>query len=174
MMWRFVMYLALAPALLGACSPALDWRELRPEGSGVEVQFPCKPDRHARTVPLAGLRLRMEMLVCGSDGATFALSFVDVAEPAAVGRVLDELRVLTVANIGGGETAVQALQVPGMTPNPKAVRLSVVGRLPGGAAVQQHAAFFSKGLRVYQASVVGAKLSKDTSDIFFGALRLPA
>ena len=43
-----------------------------------------------------------------------------------------------------------------MTPNPAAIRLRVEGRLPDGKAVQEQAVFFVRGLRVYQASVIGS------------------
>ena len=60
-----------------------------------------------------------------------------------------------------------------MTPNPQALRLSVAGRLPDGSAVQEHAAFFTRGLRVYQATVIGAQLSPPAVETYFGALRFP-
>ena len=47
-------WLAAATLALTACSPALDWRQVRPDDAGVEAMFPCKPLSHARTVPLAG------------------------------------------------------------------------------------------------------------------------
>ncbi len=85
--------------LLSACSPAFDWRELQPEGTGVSVLFPCKPDRHARPVLLLKQKVTMEMLVCEAGGVTFALSFADTQDPAAVGASLDELRRVAVGNV---------------------------------------------------------------------------
>lgn len=165
--------IVLLSAGLGACAPALDWRDVRPEGSGVMAQFPCKPDRHARTVPIAGQTLRMEMLVCSADGLTFALSFVDVAQPDRVGPVLDALRLVAVGNIGAREPTVQPARVPGMTPHASSVSLAATGRLPDGTTVQQHSLLFSRGLRVYQASIVGGQLLPEATDTFFSALRLP-
>ena len=165
---------ALAAAACGAaCSPALDWREFVPEGSGVSVSFPCRPDRHARPVVLAGAKVQMEMLVCSAGGATFALAFVDVADPARIGATLAELRRIAVGNVQGGEPQVAPLQVRGMTPNDQAARLAVTGRLPDGAAVQEHAAFFTRGMRVYQATVIGAAPAPQTVDSFIGGLKFP-
>ena len=45
-------WLAAATLTLAACSPALDWRQVRPDDTGVEAMFPCKPLSHARTVPM--------------------------------------------------------------------------------------------------------------------------
>jgi len=163
----------LLSAGLAGCSPALDWRDIRPDGSGAVAQFPCKPDRHARTVPIAGQALRMEMLVCSADDLTFALSFVDVVQPERVGPVLEDLRALAVGNIGAQAPTVATARVPGMTPHASAVDLTAAGRLPNGSAVQQRSLLFSRGLRIYQASVVGGRLPPEATDTFFSALRLP-
>ena len=164
---------AFAAACGAACSPALDWREFVPEGSEISVSFPCRPDRHSRPVVLVGAKAQMEMLVCTASDATFALAFVDVTDPTRVGATLAELRAIAVANVRGGEPQVAAVQIRGMTPNDRAGRLSVAGKLPDGAAVQEHAAFFTRGLRVYQATVIGAKPSPEAVEIFIAGLKFP-
>ena len=58
-----------------------------------------------------------------------------------------------------------------MTPNPEALRLAVAGRFPDGAALREEAAFFSRGLRVYQATVVGARPAPQAVESFFSGLR---
>jgi hypothetical protein len=160
--------------LFVGCSPALDWRETRAEGAEVVAMFPCKPDHHARDVRLAGASPRMEMWVCKASGASFAVSFIDAAEPAAVGALLAELRALATGNIAGAVKASLPFAVPGMTANPQAARVVMQGRLPDGAVVQEEAAFFVKGLRVYQASVIGERLSPEMTDNFFAGLKLPS
>lgn len=165
--------LATASAAL-ACSPTLDWRELRPDGSGIVLRLPCKPDRHARSLVMAGHAVRMEMLACSAGGATFALTFADLPDPAAIAPALAELRERAVANIGAAPAAPAGVNVPGMTPNPQAGRITLSGRLPDGVAVQAQAVFFAKGLRVYQASVIGARPDGEAQEIFFAALKLPA
>jgi hypothetical protein len=82
---RFRLPLATAlAATLWACAPPLDWREFQAEGSGIVATFPCKPDRHSRSVALAAQTVRMEMLVCSAGDVTFALSFADLADPGQV------------------------------------------------------------------------------------------
>jgi hypothetical protein len=164
----------IAGAAMAGCSPSLDWREVRPEGGGVVALFPCRPDRHARNVVVAGTATKMEMLVCSTAGATFALSFVDLADPAAVTTAVSELRSAALANIGGAQLRSDTLQVNGMTANSQAARLSMTGHLPDGAAVQEQAAFFVKGLRVYQASVIGVELVPEMTDTYFAGLKLPS
>jgi hypothetical protein len=159
---------------LGACSPALDWRETAAEGSGVVAMFPCRPDRHARTVELAGSKLKLEMLVCPADGATYALSFADVPDPAQVSLVLAALRTAALRNVQAAAPQVAPASIGGMTPNAEAVRLAAAGRLPDGARVQAHMVFFTKGLRVYQGSVVGAQPAVESNEIFLAGFRFPA
>jgi hypothetical protein len=174
-MFRPTLSIPLLASLFGvACSPTLDWRELRPEGSGIAAMFPCKPDRHARPLRVAGHPVRMEMLVCSAGGATYALAFADLPDPAAVPVALQELRELAGTNIAAAPVPPLRLQVPGMTPYPQAARVSLSGRLPDGAAVQEQAVFFAKGLRVYQASVIGERPSAEAADTFLAGLRLPA
>ncbi len=167
------MVLAVALIALVACSPVLDWREFQPEGSGVVASFPCKPDRHARSIELAVQRVRMEMLVCEAGEARFALSYFDVAEPARVTQALIELRALAAGNLGAHGDQAQPVTISGMTPNGHALRLRLEGRQPDGVALQEQAVLFTKGLRVYQATVLGRQLSPDAADTFFAALRLP-
>jgi hypothetical protein len=124
-------------------------------------------------VALAGATVQMQMLVCSADDATYALSFVDVADPARVGDTLVELRRIAVGNVQGVKPQVAPLQIRGMTPNAQAARLTVSGRLPDGAAVQEHAAFFVRGRRVYQASVIGAQPAAAAVETFIAALKFP-
>jgi hypothetical protein len=163
----------LAALLLAACSPALDWRELRPEDSGAVVMFPCRPASHARQVRLAGAEVRLTLHACSADEATWALAFADLADPARVGPALDELWRSAAANIAARETHELPLVVPGATPNPGAGRLALAGQRADGAPVQEQVAVFAKGTRVYQATVIAPVLPAEGLEIFFGGLKTP-
>lgn len=170
-MWR-VAAAALSGVLASACTPVLDWRQVSAQGSGVTALFPCKPDRHRRAVSLGGRTLQMEMLACSAGGATYAIAFAELPEPAAVAPVLVDLRTAAVANIGGSQLAEAAAQVPGMTPNPQALRIALRGARPDGVGVEQRCVFFSHGLRVYQASVLGSEVPGDAAQTFLDSLRV--
>lgn len=163
----------LAAACLVACSPTLDWREFVPEGSGLRVTLPCRPDRHTRPVTLAGAKTQMDMLVCTAGEATYALSFVDVAEPSRVSATLLALRTAAVGNVQGEAPVVVPWQIKGVTPNDESRRLLISGQRPDGVAVQVHTAFFTRGLRVYQATVIGALPAPQAVEKFFGGLKFP-
>ena len=74
-----------AAGLLAACAPALDWRDVRLEGSGVLLLFPCKPDSQTRTLSLAGASVRLSLHACSAAGSTWALAVADLGDPARVG-----------------------------------------------------------------------------------------
>ena len=162
----------LAASVL-ACSPALDWREIQPPESGAVVMFPCKPDRFVRSVTLAEQKVQMHLASCSAGGATYALSHVELSDPTRIAAALEALRALAASNVGGQATVMSPLNVPGMTPHPLAQRLAIRGGIEG-RVLQAEVGVFTRGLRVYQATVIGEKLDSQATDTFFTGLRLPS
>jgi hypothetical protein len=164
---------AAVAATLGACAPALDWRESRPVGSQAQLMFPCRPASHARTVALAGRKVEMTMFACSAGDTVFALSFADLQDPALVGPALDELGASLRSHLKPSQPAAsQPVAVPGMTPHPRAAQWRQAGALPDGRAVQERAALFSHGAVVYQATMLGARLDDQAQETFFGSLKV--
>lgn len=161
----------LASALLAACSPTFDWREARFEGSTLVAMFPCRPDHHERPVELAGRRTTMQMNACATGGATFAVSVVELGDPTLAAAAQRQLRAIAVANVQGDAPQAVPWRLAGTTPNSETTRLSTRGRLPDGAAVVEHAAFFTQGLKVYQASVIGDAPNPEALETFFAGLK---
>ena len=162
-----------APALLAmaACSPALDWRDVRPEGAGVQLQFPCKPNGQSRDLTLAGKRVNLALHACAAGGLTWGLAVADVGDPALVGAALAELAASAAANLGAAAGEKQPLRVSGSTPNDAAGRQRLKGKLPDGKAMQMQMAVFTRGTLVYQASVLGELVADDAAQTFFDAMR---
>lgn len=133
--------------------------------------FPCRPDRHERPVRIGSADLRMQMHSCNAAGATFSIALVDAAQPAQVAPLLAELRSRAVANIAG-VAQPRPFQPPGATPNEHGGLLRIEGRLPDGRRVTEHAAFFVRGLRLYQATMIGGSLPADAVETFFGAIKV--
>ena len=157
---------------LVACSPALNWREVRSADSDAVALFPCKPERFTRVVALAAGKVRMQLVSCSVEGVTYALAHAAVAEPVMVSAALKQLRVAAVENIAGQTQLVSPLAIRGMTPNVLAERWVMQGHGADGAAVREHVGFFTKGLHVYQATVVGPQVDNDAVDVFFSGLKL--
>jgi hypothetical protein len=156
---------------LTACTPTLDWREVRPEGSPVRLMMPCKPASHARTVSLADRRVEMSMYACTAGDVTYAVAFADMTDPAAVTPALAELARSARANLRASDSAASsAVSVPGMTPNAQAAQWRIDGRLPDGRQVQEQVALFAHGTRVHQATMMGSRIDTEARDTFFSGL----
>jgi hypothetical protein len=159
-------------AWLAACSPALDWREVRVEGREAAVLLPCKPAAHARQVRLGDDSVTLTLQACQAAGMTWGVASADVADPTRVGAALQALREASVGNLGAPSAAALPLQVAGATPQDASGRAAYAGRRPDGQPVQAQVAVFSRGTVVYQATVLGERLSAEAADTFFGSLRL--
>jgi hypothetical protein len=157
-----------------ACAPTFDWREARPEGSGVALMFPCRPAMEERRTRVGAAVVPIRLDSCAAGGAIFSLAAIDAADPAGVTPMLDAFRVQTAANLAATATELGAFAPPGATPNPRSARLALVGKRPDGRRVVAQAAFFVKGLRLFQATVVNADVvgGPEAADTFFGAIRL--
>lgn len=150
-----------------ACSPALDWRQVRPDGWNALLSMPCRPARQSRTVPLAGQPVEMTLLACSAEEHSYAVVSADVGDPARVGPALLALAESARDNLRGVVQSDQDASVPGMTPQQAARRWQLRGQLPGGQAVMEQGLVFAHGLRVYQATVVGPSASVERGKAFF-------
>jgi hypothetical protein len=164
--------LLAAGAVLLGCAPALDWRETRPDGSALQMQFPCRPTTQRRDVPMAGTRVNLALHACAAGGQTWGLAVADVVEPARVGPALAELAAAAASNLGASAPQSMTLKVPGATPNDASVRLRLRGRLPDGQAAQMQVAVFARGTQVFQATVLGNTLADEAAETFFASLRV--
>jgi hypothetical protein len=156
-----------------ACTPALDWRDVQPVGSPVQVLMPCKPASHARRIVLAGAPVEMTLFACEADGDTYAVGWADLQDPARVTAALEQLARAAQANVRAatGALAVPA-RVQGMTPNARAVRLNLQGQLPDGRAVREAVVVFAYGTSVVQATVVGPRPDPSAVETFVESLRV--
>jgi hypothetical protein len=163
--------LTLSLGALSACSPALDWREVRPtETPGLRALFPCKPDHVTRTVtlPSAPQPLVMHMWSCQTGEVTWALSQVQVQDVAQVGPTLAALPRLMQDNLQAasqmagsqapiGVVPLGPVQVRGMTPQAQAQGWRFQARRVDGwgrpLEMGVTAWHFAHGLQIFQASV---------------------
>ncbi len=161
-------------AMLSGCSPTLDWRQVRPEGSGVTMLFPCRPARVERRVRVGDDTLLMRLHSCSAGGASFSLAVADAGQPDRVAPLLAALRSGAIANVGGVASAAASAPVAGATPNAQEGRLRIDGRLPDGRSVVEHAAFFGRGVTLCQATVltIDKPVTTETLGTFFDALRM--
>lgn len=165
--------------LLSACSPALNWREVRPaQADALTGLFPCQPQAVERVVSWPGVAsgVSMHLLSCQTGDVTWALSYMAMPDVALVGPALPQLTAqlrsnlqaasqMTVNTPGAARQADQAamgqdqgpITVSGMTPAAGAHAWRFLSQRPDGLGAPLNmdirAWHFSHGLRVFQASV---------------------
>jgi hypothetical protein len=135
--------------VLGACSPALDWRDAR-LGGPVKLLLPCRADRFERTLPLAGASSQALMLVCDAEGVTWSVTRYELGDPARLPAALTELRDKLAHNIGAEEHKQPGVLPLGAAALAEAGRSHMVGQRPNGDKVQAQALFFGEATRAYQ------------------------
>lgn len=170
---RFLSLTLLGMAM--ACTPALDWREVRPDGAHLALMFPCKPASDARNLDLQGRQVRTFLHACKTANQSFALSYADVGDPALVGAALKQMRESLTAKLSPRPSQPAASAVPlmvnGMTPNPQALAQPLSGQLPDGSAVFGIVAVFARGTIVYQAVVLGSRHDAVAQEAFVNAIK---
>ncbi|MEO7644552.1 MAG: hypothetical protein ABIT72_05585 [Burkholderiaceae bacterium] len=180
-----------------ACTPTLDWREVRFEGamqasdaSPLTALLPCKPDRATREQTVAGERVSLSMMGCPAAGATFTLSRMVLKTPVKAPQVLAAWQAATLANTKtqanlmpsdktpATQPETSPFKVPGASGWPAAARTN----LSAAAAVEAtQVAWFAQlagpDIVLYQAAIYGAKdakpLDAEAISPFFESLRLP-
>ena len=167
--------LLLLACSLPACSPALDWREVRPpDAADLVAMFPCKPQAHERLLTLPGMSggpLKVHLLACQADGVNWAVTYFTAASPTQRAQALAALRESLWHNTASAAPAQARRQlqgtatVPGMTPHPDATVWWMQGQRPQSTsqmqAVQLKAWHFSHGMTVFQASASADALQAD-------------
>lgn len=165
---------AFAAALLSlaACSPTFNWREVRVESVPLKAMLPCKPDKAARTVPMAGRQVELRVLGCDAGGATFALLTGDVVDPLRAGEVLAQWRAATLANLRSpaGNAQDRPFLPAGAMALPQSLRVSAAGERGDGSKVESQAVYFARGSRVVQAVVYADQVPAEAAETFFAGL----
>ena len=156
---------------LAACSPALDWRDVRVPGGALVAQMPCRPGRFERALTLAGRPLRLYMLSCEAGGVTYGVATADVGDLAQVGPVLEALARAAEAGLRARDPRPAPYDLPGATPFPGNVAERLRGRRPDGVAVEESLRVFARGTRIFQASALGPTLPDEAIAPFEAGLR---
>lgn len=178
---------ALLALALTACSPAFNWREVRPDNTRLSLLLPCKPDKAQKTVPLGGQPTVLAMLGCDAGGATFAVAVADLGDAAKAVPVLAQWQSLTLANMkagppgagaGPGATRVVPFKLPGASAEPVPLLVSGLGQRADGTAVMGRAAYFAQGSQVFQVVMYAGTTKRDggpqaveVAETFFASLK---
>jgi hypothetical protein len=165
-------FAAAASALaLAACSPTFNWREVRAEPTPLKAMLPCKPDKGAREVPMAGRQVSLEVRGCDTGGATFAVLFADIGNGGRAGEVLAQWKTATLSNLRAPASREGTFRPPGALDLPQSVHVVASGQRGDGSKVESHAAYFAQGTYVFQAVVYADRLQPEVTEQFFSGLR---
>ncbi len=166
----------MAAAVVAGCAPALDWREVRVEGTELVALFPCKPVAQAKQLVLAGTGVQLTLLACGAGQSTWALAHADMVDPSRVGPALAELLSTTTAKLSSSPPESLPLHVDGATPNPNSKRVEIAGQQGDGRPLTTQVAVFARGTRVFQATWLGNDDNRlrraEAADTFFAGFRI--
>lgn len=165
--------LVLSTALIGACAPELNWREVRTPEAGVQQLFPCKPVRQQRQAVVAGHARQVVLQVCDAGGVTWAQTFfmVDDASASASAAARQALVAAARANLGALADVVEG-QAIGVAPSAwPPTRFDIGGRAPDGRQVAMAGLVFSRGTTVVQVSALADHLPADAVQTFFESVK---
>lgn len=171
--------LGAALLALTACNPTFNWREVRPENSGLSLLLPCKPDKAEKTVPLGGQTTELRMLGCDVGDATFAVAVADIGDAARAEVVLAQWQALTLTNMqagpvgtGAGATQVTPFRPAGLNSGAPALLVVASGQRADGRAVAGQAAYFSRGSLLFQVVLYADVMNAEVAETFFSSLKL--
>lgn len=171
-MYRRILPLGIA-ILLGACSPAYNWREVRLAGSELKAMLPCKADQGSRRQSLAGREIEIRMLGCEASGALYAVSVAGLEDEKHAMAVQVQWQANLLGNMQASASASSAWTVKGAGTALEPVRLSARGLRPDGREVMAQAVWFARGTRLYHAAIYAERINSEMSDPFFSGLELP-
>lgn len=170
MLRPFSAAITLGAALLAACSPPLNWREVRVAPSALKAMLPCKPDKAVRQVPMAGRAVDLQALGCEAGGATYAVLFAELGDASRAGEALAQWQAATLANMRGASAQESAFYPPGAVRLPQSLQVRATGQRPDGSKVQSQAAYFAQGRHVFQAVIYADRIKAETAEPFFAGL----
>jgi hypothetical protein len=168
--------------LLCACTPALNWRDVRLEdanGSALKAALPCKPDHATRKQQLGDIQVDLSMMGCVANEATFTLSRIPLSNPLDAPKVLAAWQAAGAANVKAKPATTTAAAVSGAGAWPPAARVTLEGNISQGTTqgtIQAHMLWFAKqtatGVTLYQAALYGKQPSNEAVTTFFESLQL--
>jgi hypothetical protein len=158
-------------SVLMGCSPAFNWRDVRPAQTSLRALFPCKPDQNERAVALAGKEVTMTMLGCKAGDASFALAYADTKDTAGLSATLGQWRQTTLNNVRAAPAEEVRYVLQGASEAAPAVKVTAHGSRLDGTAMSLQAVWFAHGTQVFQATVTADALKSVASETFFSGIR---
>lgn len=173
MLYFYQLALVLVLTSLSACSPSLNWRDVRVDQTPLLALFPCKPELNSRDVTLGGESLKMTLMGCEAGGASFALVNADLKDASTLDSIQSQWRQSTLQNIQAKAVNESPFTIKTGGDPAKTIRVSAQGVRPDGTAMHLQGVWFVMGTHIFQATVVSDHANLAAVDAFFEGLRAP-
>jgi hypothetical protein len=173
--------LPCALAVLAACSPTFNWRDVPMTNVDLTALLPCKPDRAERTLSLGSEAVAVQMAGCEAGGATFAVASARADNATQADAWLAAWRASTRAQwqaATGGQIQESPVAMLRAAVKPQPWQIEARGTDADGRPNEARVRWFAQAQRdgsvaVYQATVLGKPSANDAVGTFFDGLRLP-
>ena len=159
------LFSLLAWLFLTACTPELDWREVRPPDGGFVVLLPQKPGQSERRLVTPAGPVLMRMVSVRIGDHTLGVGFADFPVPLEA-PLLDALRDALLANINGQVTSEREITAAGMRGREFNAK-GTLGRGTEARAGLLQARLLVRGQRYFQLVSLGGPGSMQQADIEF-------
>src|SRR3569623_1856180 len=169
------LFVFLLTVSLSACTPALDWREVRGTNAPFTVMLPATPSVQTSQIEQAGKQVKMTMTAASAAEATFAVASSQLPDAASAEPTLEAMKNALLANIDGSVRKQTAL--PSSYGASTGFDVEAAGKpspRTGGKPLVLFARFVAKDRRAYQVAVVGPAqaVTADTADLFLDSFKL--
>lgn len=160
-----------ASILLAACSPALDWREVRAEDGSFTILMPQKPGKSERSLATPAGPVVMRMLATRVGDSVVGVGVADFAA-APDSALLEGLRDALIKNLNARIVSDKAVSNGGASGR-EIVAVGSAGTGDAAASIELRARLLTAGTRYFQVAAVGRKgaLSDADLDMFLASLR---
>ncbi len=175
---------ALAVALIAvvtACSPVFNWREVGLGDSGLTALLPCKPDRATRDVGLGGDQVALQMAGCEAGGATFTMAYAVASDATQATAWMAAWKTGMTRRLQAPTPVETVINVRGAAAVPASLQWIADGRDATGQPVPARVWWFTQAAKsgesaqvlLYQATVLGQPVEAEAATTFFESLHLP-
>ncbi|OBV38945.1 hypothetical protein [Janthinobacterium psychrotolerans] len=164
-------------AVLGACSPAFDWREYHSPDAHFTALFPGKPAVLTRDIDLDGTKVSLTMTASEVDGNTFAIGSAELASAQQAQAALPAMKQALLNNIKGtvrSEKSASAASSDAAGSHQKSsLAIEATGTRNGQPALLV-GRFVAQDRRIFQIVVLGQenKLSREHIDTFMDSAKI--
>lgn len=160
-----------------ACTPALNWREVRLESADASLLMPCKPDQASRPIALqakgAGVSANLQLLGCEASEMQFTIGQINLPPDLTATDAIRAWQQASLAplNAAPSDAKDDAFELKGALSAPQPVRRSLKT-----ATHQVQWVWWARGHTVFQVAVYGDTKTKafdDTAELYLSGIKLP-